>query len=529
VKKKEPPSAAAPAPSTPTLSIGLRRYLFLTAAVCGAAVMIVEILGAKMLAPYLGTSHFVWTAQIAVALIALACGYWAGGKWVDRSAKLARLYWTLIGAATYLCFSTLVREPVAYACLNFNLPIGSLLASMFLFFIPLFCLAMVSPFLIRVITASVDTVGGNVGRLSGISTLGSVIGTVLIGYVLIPLLPNSATMLATAGALVALALGYLFGFGRNKSNVGPALTLVLFAAALGFFAMRTDRLNHAEFEEIYRGNSDFGMLQVVKRRATGNLYYLNDYLVQNTYDPKTKQSVSMYTYMLHGLSRAYTPKIERALCIGLGIGIVPMKFVSEGVQVDAVEINPAVVPLARAYFDLPQHHEKLAIHIADGRHFLHNCREQYDTVILDAFLGDSSPSHLFSREAFEAVRRVLRPRGTVIINIFGASEGGDNFFTASLAKTLGAVFDDVAIHQSEGGNTFLAASHQGKLELKRPDNYDDVHPNLRVEVQKTFLNVVATNPQRGIVLTDDYNPVEFYDAKNREVFRRNMAMRFKAQ
>jgi spermidine synthase len=530
VKKKNAPSAAAPHLPTPEISVGLRRYLFLTAGVCGAAVMIVEILGAKMLAPFLGTSHFVWTAQIAVTLVALACGYWAGGVWVDKSAKLGRLYWALIGAATYLCFATLVREPVAYACLNFNLALGSLMASTFLFFIPLFCLAMVSPFLVRVITASVNYVGGNVGRLSGVSTLGSVIGTILIGYVVIPLMPNSVTMVATAGALVVLSLGYLFGFSRKKSDVGPALTLAVFAGALGLFAVRMDRMSHPDYEEIYRGNSDFGMLQVIKKRDSGYLLYLNDYLLQNTYDPKSKKSVSMYTYLLHGLARAYTPKIDSALCIGLGIGIVPMQFLDEGVQrVDAVEINPAVVPLARKYFDLNTQHERLRIHIADGRQFLHECRAQYDTIILDAFLGDSSPSHLFSREAFEQMRRVLNPRGTVVINIFGGREGSDNFFTASLAKTLEAVFDDVAIHQSDGGNTFLVACHQGKLELKRPANFDDVHPLRRAEVQQAFLNVVGANPRRGIVLTDDYNPVEFYDAKNREIYRRNMAMSFKGR
>jgi len=527
VKKKSATPVSEAQPPSPALSVGLRRYLFLTAAVCGAAVMIVEILGAKMLAPFLGTSHFVWTAQIAVTLVALACGYWAGGIWVDKSAKLGRLYWALIGAAAYLCFATLVREPVAYACLNFNLALGSLLASMFLFFVPLFCLAMVSPFLIRVVTSSVDSVGGNVGRLSGISTLGSVIGTVLIGYVLIPLLPNSATMVATAGALAALSLGYLFGFGKTKSDVGPMLTLIAFAGVLGFFAVRRDYWTHAEYEEIYRGNSNFGMLQVVRVPGTGRLMYLNDYLIQNTYDPKTKQSVSMYTYMLHGLARAYTPKLDDALCIGLGIGIVPTQFATEGVRVDVVEINPAVIPLAREYFDLQD--DQLNIHIGDGRYFVHECKKQYDTIILDAFLGDSSPTHLFSREAFEAMRRLLRPRGTVVINIFGGREGRNNFFAASLAKTLSAVFSDVTIHQLEEGNTFLVACHEGKLELKRPANYDHVHPLRRAEVEKAFLSVVAMNPQSGIVLTDDYNPVEFYDAANREVFRRNTALNFRRQ
>src|SRR5438445_904807 len=108
------------------MPVGLRRYLYFTAATTGAAIMIVEILGAKMLAPYVGTSHFVWTAQIAVTLVALAAGYYAGGWMVDRSPKPGRLYGCILLAAIYLCGSVLLVRPVAYGCLDFNLALGSL-------------------------------------------------------------------------------------------------------------------------------------------------------------------------------------------------------------------------------------------------------------------------------------------------------------------------------------------------------------------------------------------------------------------
>ena len=192
----------------PALSRGLRRYLYCTAATTGAAIMVVEILGAKMLSPYVGLSHFVWTAQIAVTLVALSCGYYAGGRLADRSQELPRLYWAILGAALYLAVTVRICEPVAYWCLDFDLAVGSLLASGILFFIPLALLAMTGPFLVRVITSSVSGVGGNVGRLTAIGTLGSLAGTLLIGYVLIPLLPNSLTMYFTALALMLVCIGY---------------------------------------------------------------------------------------------------------------------------------------------------------------------------------------------------------------------------------------------------------------------------------------------------------------------------------
>src|SRR5204862_7174152 len=103
-----------PAVPSPALSRGLRCYLYVTAAITGAAIMIVEILGAKMLSPYVGLSHFVWTAQIAVTLVALAAGYYVGGRLADRSQQLARLYGAILVAAASLAVTVLICEPIAY-------------------------------------------------------------------------------------------------------------------------------------------------------------------------------------------------------------------------------------------------------------------------------------------------------------------------------------------------------------------------------------------------------------------------------
>src|SRR5260370_8889986 len=104
---------AAPAPAIDLPSPAHRRYLYFSAAVTGAAIMIIEILGAKMLAPYVGTSHFVWTAQIAVTLVALAAGYYFGGRLADRATRLNRLYNCILLAAVYLAASIPVLDPLA--------------------------------------------------------------------------------------------------------------------------------------------------------------------------------------------------------------------------------------------------------------------------------------------------------------------------------------------------------------------------------------------------------------------------------
>src|SRR4030095_16054791 len=123
------------------LTPGQRRFFLTTATLTGAAVLVIEILGAKMLTPWFGTSHFVWTAQIAITLLALAAGYALGGTLADRTEQVGWIYGGLVLAAAYLAVAVAVRAPLAAACLALSLPLGSMVAAFLLFFVPLTLLA----------------------------------------------------------------------------------------------------------------------------------------------------------------------------------------------------------------------------------------------------------------------------------------------------------------------------------------------------------------------------------------------------
>ncbi|MBX3733428.1 MAG: fused MFS/spermidine synthase [Verrucomicrobiae bacterium] len=502
----------------PLLSRAQRRFLYLTALVNGAAIMIVEILGAKMLAPYLGTSHFVWTAQIGMAMVSLAAGYYLGGRLSDAAAGLNRLYAAMLAAAAYLALTVIGVRPVAEKCLDLPLPVGSLLASMFLFFVPLSLLAMTAPFLVRFLTHQLQQVGGAVGRLTSLSTVGSLLGTALIGYLLIPLMPNSLTMALTAALVAVVAVAHFVVWGRRAGAATAAAAAVALLATLG--VRRDLRLEYSHVKQLHRGNSNFGQLQVMETSSGSRRFYVNDYLIQNTYIPQTRQSASVFTYALHGLARMHVEPLRSVLCIGLGIGIVPAQLAREGVQVDVVEINPAVVPVAEQFFDLDP--SVMNLTIGDGRQFLNRCTNRYDAILLDAFLGDSSPAHLMTREAFETMREVLLPGGVLVINCFGETRQGKDFFLASLMKTLRAVFPHVALHAAEGGNAFFAAS-TSPLQVHQRVDPRTVHPVVREEVVRVLSRTQETDPGHGRILTDDFNPVEFHDAANRERLRRNLA------
>ena len=447
------------------MSAALRGFLYFTACVTGAGILIVEILGAKMLSPYLGTSHFVWTAQIAVTLLALSAGYYVGGWLVDRSPKLNRLYYAILASAVYLCATVPMIKPLCLKLMRLPLEWAALLASAFLFLVPLALLAMTGPFLVRMLTQSVKTIGTNMGRLTAISTLGSVAGAVLIGFVLIPQLPNSVTMLITAGVLIALSAVYLIIWGRSEAGTNAILVAVGIGLALGYSGLRGqfgDKMKYGgvTWDVLYRANSNYGELLVIEYRqgSHAELRYLNDKLIQNTYDPNTNKSRSLFTGALRWLAHAYTPRIERALCIGMGVGVVPMQFAADGIETDVVEINGAVVAMAEQFFDFNS--SKVNLTIGDGRQFLNQTDRKYDAIILDAFLGDSSPSHLMTRESFAEIHRHLAADGVLVINSFGESSKDRQFFSASLDKTLRSAFGTarVKVHASGQGNVFFVAT-----------------------------------------------------------------------
>jgi spermidine synthase len=189
--------------------------------------------------------------------------------------------------------------------------------------------------------------------------------------------------------------------------------------------------------------------------------------------------------------------------------------------VDVVEINGAVIPVAEKFFDFEPGRIS-SITVGDGRYFLNRCRKQYDAVVLDAFLGDSSPSHLMTREAFESIRRVLKADGVLVINSFGDLASGQNFFAASLYRTLSTVFASVRMHGTGNGNLFFVASASPALNLN-PVSTADAHPEVRRDVEVCLGSTLSVDPRDGLVLTDDFNPVDFYDAANRERHRRALA------
>jgi spermidine synthase len=226
------------------------------------------------------------------------------------------------------------------------------------------------------------------------------------------------------------------------------------------------------------------------------------------------------------LPTAVRPGGKRCLVLGLGAGIVPQWYERSGITTDVVEIDPNVVDLARVHFGYQGRGD---LFLEDARYHLRTSTRTYDYLILDVYNGDSTPTHLIGVEAFSLARERLAPGGVLAINLHG-SLGPRGTMTKAVAKTLGAVFDNVEIYptydpaKAEHGNIALIAYDGAPVELS-PRSADGlfVHPVAREAVAKFHeRRHMAPIPADVPLLTDDFNPMDIEDGWMREDIRRSI-------
>ena len=517
--RERSPSGPAPAGSRAFLP-----YLIFTAILCGALVMVIEILGSRVIGPFFGASLFVWTSLITVTLIALAAGYAVGGIASDRWASPAALYSIILVAGVLVVFIPLLKAAVLKSALSWGLRGGALVSSFLLFGPSLLLLGCVSPYLVKIAAVEIRNIGRTVGVFYALSTVGSFLGTVLTGFFLIAYLPVSFIFTLIGALLIGLAAGY-FLFFRRKVHALMILILPFLLAPPGGQSTRLladgTRVTRVVDRDTYYGN-----LKVVDY-SFGDKHHrdlLIDGLLQGGADMNSMQSLYDYSYFLEFLPYGMRPDGRSCLVIGLGAGLVPVWYENRGIRTDVVDIDPDIVSLAREYFGFKV---SGSVYVEDARYFLNRTENRYDYVVLDVFNGDTTPGHLLSREALQVLRERMTARAVLAINLIGSLKN-DVFMTASVVKTLQQVFADVQIfpnydveREEGGGNITIIAS---PAELPAMDARRivglPVHPLAQAGVEQ-FLGRRYQIPDGtpAIVLTDDYNPIDFFDVRLKEWVR----------
>lgn len=505
----------------------LGAYLVFTAFVSGAVVMVIELLGSRIIGPPFGVSLFVWTSLITVALVSLALGYWFGGRLADRKTSHGSLFAIILLAGAFVLSIPLIKGVVIGKAVYLGLRAGSLASSAVLFGPPLFLLGMVSPYTVKLYMREDMGVGRTVGWLYAVSTFGSVTGTVLTGFLLIPNLGVNNIIYLSAFILFGISAGYWAVFMKK-----PIAAAVMALPAL-FFLMPGElpsvtRPDGTNVSVVMSKDSPYGQIKVVDYSygETRHREFLLENIIQGAIDVNTGLPLSKYTYYAEQLAMTYRPAPERALVIGLGSGILPRRFGQYGIRTDVVEIDSAVIETAEEYFSFDP--EKHSIFIQDGRYFLKSPGEDYDIIFLDAFSGDTPPSHLVSLESFELVKKRLSSDGVLLINFIGESRTGTHAVPSMLQSTLKGIFSHVDVYASSGyfSDTpqvvnLLFVAYDGERDLANGFVPANVHPPLIEDLKGLYSRRIPLGESR-LLFTDDYNPIDFHDLRTRERFRESI-------
>ncbi len=462
----------------------------------GAVVMMLELTGARLLSPYLGSSTFIWTSLIGIILASLSFGYYLGGRAADRNPSVVVLANVLFAAGVLIALMAYLQADILalVARVVSDLRVASVVASVALFTPASVILGMVSPYAIRLQMESVKTSGATVGRLYAISTMGSIVGTFLTGFVLFSYIGSLEILVLLSVILVLLSLLLARGWLA-------IVKLVFLVILLGsFFLLESLKVLAAE-KGIVDMDSQYSRIRIFDDGVTR---YLD--LEMNPSSAIYLESDELVFEYTKGyeLVRSLYGSLERVLVIGGGTFTYPrhLRMVSPQTLVDAVEIDPALTDLAAKYFRLDLSDEGLRIINEDGRTYLNNYEgEGYDLIFGDAFKSFYTlPQQLTTVEAVKAHYDALAEDGAVVLNIAGSVFGETGqFFRAELA-TYKEVFPQVEVLLTRNSDPY-ALQNVLLVAFKEPR----VFPT---EVEEKFFReeIVLDLP----ILTDNFAPVEKY-------------------
>lgn len=445
---------AAGAPSLLESSFRLR--FLLVVVLPAASLMAMEIVSSRLLAPVFGNSVYVWGAIISVFLAAMSAGYVVGGRVADRDPALHVLGGLVLLAALLIWFALLWgRDAVRLIGeLTAGRPAGALLACAVIYGPATFFLSTVAPFAVRLAGSQSGRLGGIAGGLYALSTAGSLVGTLLATFVLIPRMDLDTIML-TLLSLTALAAVAGLAAGPGRLSRG-----LLVAGALAMVAPWW-----------LRGDGGLGPLTLAERitpyqtlrvrEEEGQRVLQSDGVVHGGVDVATEAPNLARPNYWSTLGAAWlvAPEARRVAILGLGAGDGARYLTSRfpQVTVDVVEIDPAMLDVAQRYFFF-RTTPRLSVTLADARRFLVDREQTWDVILADTYIGLSVPFHLATTEFFALVEKRLAPGGVVVVNLAATPQ---HPFARAILRTLLTRFEHVLVVRTAGLGNHLVFAYDG--------------------------------------------------------------------
>jgi len=469
--------------------------------------MVLELTGSRLMAPYLGTSIYVWTSLIGVILGCLSLGYWLGGQLADRRPDPKRLTVILLSSGILVALIALTGDVVLVWLQRVIVDVrtGSVVATILLFGLPSVLLGMIAPYAVRLKLTHIEKTGTTAGGLYALSTLGSIAGTFLAGFFLLSYFSHRSVLF-----IISLTLILLAPLAWNRTMKLPAT--VLFAAIFSLSFTRP-------WLEIAVGDG------FIEEHTTYNRVWIFDGFVNerpvrflqlnDTYDSAiytdTDELVLEYGKYFR-IAEHFNANMRNALMIGGGVYSIPMAILKEipHLTMDVVEIDPGLQRIAATYFNVNiDAHPRLNLFQEDGRTFLNRTTNSYDVVYCDAIKSFTVPFQLATQEAMNHIHRILDDDGLLMMNIITVVEGERGMFLRALLATVESVFPHVLLFAVRDNEDAARMQNIIVVALKSmdPPVLTNDHPEIDTLLSKQWLKPI---PRDVPVMTDRFAPVDRY-------------------
>lgn len=478
----------------------------------GAMVMIFEIIGARILAPAIGTSFYVWTALIGFVLASLSLGYYLGGYWIDKYNYKSGIGFALLAAALSLLFVYVFKDSVLNWITHYikGLKLSATIASAILFVPASLFFGTISPMVAKLLLKQLEKAGKTMGNVFAFSSIGSLVGTFLAGFYLLPTF--SLNHILVGLIILSIIIAILVFLAEKKWLFVLLSLMVLF---LFFIVKKKDSPNN---KIIYQAESEYNSIRVYPTID----YNSKDSILIMQLGKQRAGAMSLtgqplpFNYLYYfRLAEHFNPQFSSALMLGGAAYSFPKYYLKNypNATVDVVEIDEQLTTVAEKYFKLDTKNPRLHIYHEDARTYLNTSHKKYDVIYSDTFKSAISlPYQLTTVEAIQKQYDLLNEGGLVIVNIIQAIEGKSSLFLQAELKTFKTVFPQVLLFADAGPDKRKQIQSAIIVAIKSSKSFSLSSDQLGLDslLQKQVLEAI---PLTQKILTDDYAPVDYLSFK----------------
>jgi len=494
--------------------------------ITGGAVLVLEVVATRVLAPYFGNTIYTVSSIIGVVLAALSLGYYFGGRLADKRPAAAWFYGIILTSGlTVLGLEAIIILFLPALGNSLSLVYGPLVTALVLFFLPAALLGTLSPYAIKLQSLAFPQTG--LGAVSGAiffwSTFGSIAGSLLTGFVFIPNFGVDKIIIGVGLVLILIGLGPLLARGLKIRHL---VLIILTAAVVGAELMVLSANQSIKWlgssSPVYSRDGVYEKLFIFDRSYNGQpaRFFQQDRSNSAAMYLNSDELVFDYT-KYYRLYKIFNPELKEALVIGGGAYSIPKALLNEPTveNVDVAEIEPSLFELGKKYFRVPED-ARLKNHVIDGRRWLFETEKKYDLIFSDVYYSlYSLPVHFTTEEFFSLAKSRLSGKGIFMANLIGSLDDRAPSLIFSEIKTLKAVFPKsyfFAVNSPELKRTqniiFVGLNNDEEINFSDKSITESSDEIIRLAESK-LIDLSRTDFSRYTKLTDNYSPVEYLTAK----------------